>query len=321
MDGYRFHQYFGMTREQFALILYLVEPHIAKENTQLGDAISAHQRLSICIRCWDTRTGYNKEVQSFQGHEALANVFTSIDVNSDDRLVCAGTEAADHDVNILFWDRRKTTLLGCYSESHQDDITQVCFHPAKPNCLGTCSTDGLVCVFDINKTSEDDALMLTLNAESSVDRIGWCGSEVSSVYCLTDIGTFHIWDSQEGDSLQSRSDIKESLLEDCSVDYLVDCVPVNSESSPLLVAGTNSGVVRILDLSHNDIKTVTSLSGGHRDKIRCCHWNSQSERLVTGGEDSLLCQWSLSEGAQTEKTPNENKMKAKKKTPKRGTPY
>ena len=45
---------------------------------------------------------------------------------------------------------------------------QVRFHPSQPDTLATGSTDGLVCVFDISQTSEDDAISWTFNAESSV---------------------------------------------------------------------------------------------------------------------------------------------------------
>ena len=47
-------------------------------------------------------------------------------------------------------------------------VFQVKFHPTKPASLATGSTDGLVCVFDISQSSEEDALVTTLNSESSV---------------------------------------------------------------------------------------------------------------------------------------------------------
>lgn len=45
---------------------------------------------------------------------------------------------------------------------------QVEFHPTKADSLATGSTDGLVCVFDIGKNNEQDALVTTLNSESTV---------------------------------------------------------------------------------------------------------------------------------------------------------
>ena len=47
-------------------------------------------------------------------------------------------------------------------------LFQVKFHPTSANRLASGSTDGLVCTFDISQTSEEDAILSTLNSESSV---------------------------------------------------------------------------------------------------------------------------------------------------------
>ena len=47
-------------------------------------------------------------------------------------------------------------------------LFQVKFHPQRRDILASGSTDGLVCLFDISKPSEDEALYGTLNSESSV---------------------------------------------------------------------------------------------------------------------------------------------------------
>ena len=50
LDGERFQQYFRMSREQFKMLLYLVEGDIGKMDKQLRISISPRQRLTICIR-------------------------------------------------------------------------------------------------------------------------------------------------------------------------------------------------------------------------------------------------------------------------------
>ena len=50
LDEERFYQYFRMSKDQFKLILDLVEPHITKTDTQLRDSITPRERLAICIR-------------------------------------------------------------------------------------------------------------------------------------------------------------------------------------------------------------------------------------------------------------------------------
>lgn len=97
----------------------------------------------------------------------------SLDVSLGDQLVCAGTELVGEDSFVLFWDARmvggeRGKLLGAYWESHSDDVTAVRFHPEKFNFLVTGSTDGLLNIFNLLEPSEDDALLYSLNTESSV---------------------------------------------------------------------------------------------------------------------------------------------------------
>ena len=60
------------------------------------------------------------------------------------------------------------------------NFTQVCFHPDNADRLATGSTDGLVCIFDISQTSEDDALSLVLNS-------------CSTVVCMFTVTTLSFW--------------------------------------------------------------------------------------------------------------------------------
>ena len=48
------------------------------------------------------------------------------------------------------------------------DLFQIKFHPTGRHKVATGSMDGLVCVFDLQQSSESDALEETLNAESGV---------------------------------------------------------------------------------------------------------------------------------------------------------
>lgn len=47
-------------------------------------------------------------------------------------------------------------------------MVQVTFHPHLENFMASGSTDGLLSVFDIAQTSEDDALLSTFNTEATV---------------------------------------------------------------------------------------------------------------------------------------------------------
>lgn len=266
------------------------------------------------IKCWDIRTDLKKPVTVLEGYEESNNVFTSFDISCNDRVICAGCaqDKKSEDVHMLFWDRRCNELMGCYSDSHQDDITQVCFHPTETDTLSTGSTDGLVCVFDISQPTEDDAITLTLNSESSVSKIGWHGN---NLYCVTHIDTFYLWDTKKEEDLLTLTDIKESLQGKESIDYLVDGLVVNNKLH--LIAGTHSGFLRILDVSSEVPPVVQSLSGGHTATVRCCHW--QNNMLVSGGEDSMLCLWSQQKPTRPQQP--KSKLKMKKSISRKSQPY
>uniref|UniRef100_A0A0B7ASG4 WD repeat-containing protein 89 n=1 Tax=Arion vulgaris TaxID=1028688 RepID=A0A0B7ASG4_9EUPU len=252
------------------------------------------------IRCWDTRTSTTKEVKLFQAPPAVTSEFLSLDVSHSDLLLCAGTEMVDNDSYLLFWDNRQNSLLGCYSECHQDDVTQVCFQPGSDRNLASGSADGLVCIFDLAETSEDDALQITANAESDVSRVGWCGGQngTDCVYCVTSDNSFRVWDAQEGDNCCTVSNLSE-VYEGGAVDYIVDCIPEltacsNNRSTAVLLTGSYSGHLRLLSCTDQDnVKcTLSSLDAGHTATVRCSHWDSKTQTLLTGGEDSQVCLWS-----------------------------
>ena len=64
-------------------------------------------------------------------------------------------------------------MLGGYWDSYGDDVTSVKFHGTDASKLATGGTDGLINVFDISRDNEDDALLTTLNSESSIRNLIW----------------------------------------------------------------------------------------------------------------------------------------------------
>ncbi len=112
------------------------------------------------VLVWDTRT---PQQETFQLNGcADEHQFLSVTCNNEDLLVAAGTELkGDENVAIAFWDLRapiNKQLLGYYTESHSDDIIHVEFSRMNTTKLISGSTDGLVCLYDVSKSNEDDAL-------------------------------------------------------------------------------------------------------------------------------------------------------------------
>ncbi|XP_072194589.1 WD repeat-containing protein 89 isoform X3 [Excalfactoria chinensis] len=255
------------------------------------------------VKCWDIRLATQKAVQVFSGYPS--NVFISFDINCSDLVICAGTEKVETDTFLVFWDARGSTdcasttrePLGVYSESHNDDVTKICFHPAKPSLVVSGSTDGLVNVFDINKDNEDDALISTCNSDSSVSFIGWSGKGYEQIYCTTHDEGFCWWDLAQLDTeepimLLRVLDARDSVcIENGSLNYLVGGMYHEKADRLFLIGGTATGDVHLISCSAAGLSLVGTLPGGHSATVRSFCWNLEEESLLTGGEDAQLLLW------------------------------
>ncbi|NXA75735.1 WDR89 protein, partial [Thryothorus ludovicianus] len=255
------------------------------------------------VQCWDVRSATQEPVQVFSGYPS--NVFISFDVSCSDLIVCAGTEKEEKDTFLVFWDARGVTdcasatkePLGVYSESHNDDITKIRFHPLKPNLLASGSTDGLVNVFDINKDNEDDALIATCNSESSVSSLGWSGQDYKQVYCVTHDEGFCWWDmaqldTEEPITLLHVLDVRESVCaENHGLHYLVGGLYHEEAGKLFLVGGTSTGNIHLISCGTDGLSLVGTLCGGHSATVRSFCWSPTDQALLTGGEDAQLLLW------------------------------
>lgn len=190
-----------------------------------------------------------------------------LDVNANDRLLAAGSERVGSDAFLLFFDTRQQKTLGSYWESHSDDITQVRFHPQRPDTLASGSTDGLINVYDLQQATEDDALEQCMNTESSVARLQWHTSGRPQVAgdattddrkdqttkqsqtdrdllsCITHVNDLHLYDVAEQDQVYAQdrdamtAHMRRSAAGDCHV------VGVHSTERPgsmLVLTGSNT---------------------------------------------------------------------------------
>ncbi|KAM9556723.1 WD repeat-containing protein 89 isoform 1-T1 [Guaruba guarouba] len=255
------------------------------------------------VKCWDIRLSTQKAVQVFHGYPS--NILISFDINCSDTILCAGTEKVEKDTFLVFWDARgiadcastSKEPLGVYSESHNDDITKICFHPIKPNLVVSGSTDGLVNVFDINKDNEDDALISTCNSDSSVSFIGWSGKDYKQVYCVTHDEGFCWWDIAQLDTedpitLLHVVDVREAIRpENDSLHYLVGGLYHEKADKLFLIGGTSRGNIHLMRCSADGLSLVGTLCRGHSAPVRSFCWNLTDESLLTGGEDAQLLLW------------------------------
>lgn len=251
------------------------------------------------VKLWDARVSGTGAAQEYNGYPS--NVFISFDVSCNDLIVCAGTEKVDEDAFLVFWDGRyvpnteSKEPLGAYSESHNDDVTQVRFHPTNPSLVATGSTDGLVNVFDLNESNEDDALSSTCNSDSSVNVIGWAGSDYKQVYCLTHDEGFVWWDlaqvdTEEPITLCKVEDMRE-YVSGCSMDYLISGVYREKQNTLLLLGGSHNGDISVLNCDLGKVTHVKTLTGGHTGTVRAVYWCGGDDTVITGGEDAQLLVW------------------------------
>ncbi|XP_043930328.1 WD repeat-containing protein 89 [Protopterus annectens] len=254
------------------------------------------------VKCWDIRSSSLEAVQIFNGYPS--NVFTSFDISCNDIVICAGTEKVEEDSFMVFWDSRfcsNTDLskdpLGVYSESHSDDITQICFHPTKPDVVVSGSTDGLVNIFDISIDNEDDALLATCNSDSSVSFVNWCGEDYRQICCLTHSEGLVWWnlahiDTEDPITLLQVRDAREAVhIDNGNIDYLIGSVYHEKAERLFVLAGTFTGKLHLINSSTEGLTYVCSLKDGHSAMIRSFHWNQENNTLLTAGEDAQLLLW------------------------------
>lgn len=237
---------------------------------------------------------------------------TCFDFNSDYSHLVAGTELCeDKRVYIYLWDIRKPALIvNSYSESHTEDITDLCFHPKQRNLLASGSCDQLINIFDTNHTEEDEALVTTLNIENAVDKIYWTQSNDNQLICLTQEECIQLWHCEEVVPKLSFS----ALSPDSKFDYAIDVLP-----NDLVCVGDKSGSVLLFDINSNDSKNVNEiqfkghLSKGHNQMVRTVCSASSDSVIYSGAEDGLICVWDQLESTDTLLNKSQSKTKNKMK--------
>ncbi|KAG8192187.1 hypothetical protein JTE90_009951 [Oedothorax gibbosus] len=215
--------------------------------------------LDGTILVWDTRSGKTPVSTFLDESDGDPKPILCFDFNVDEKFICGGTELIREDSFIIFWDIRFATNVGGYWNSHTEEITDVQFHSTSNSGLASSSVDGLINIFDLSQSTEDDALVNTLNVETSIT------SPTLTVM---------------------REDLSEKYKED--VDFLIDTFCV--ENSLYLASGSNVGCVQLYCQKENGLKQISALEDGHTDIVRTIS-PCQTGILITGGEDGQLCTW------------------------------
>ncbi|KAI1003226.1 hypothetical protein K3495_g4976 [Podosphaera aphanis] len=122
------------------------------------------------INIWDVRGGRSNDSGCLAGQVRADDNSAILSVASCSPFgLAGGSELSNHQASIFLWDLRKLgTPLVKYEESHSDDITELQTHPVRSDILLSGSIDGLLNIFNINITDEDEALHQTINHGASI---------------------------------------------------------------------------------------------------------------------------------------------------------
>lgn len=131
----------------------------------------------------------------------------SFDINCTNTQLAAGTEQVRTDAYIYFYDIRAVSELCRFEECHSDDVTQIKYHPTQNTAMISGSTDGLLCLYNLETFDEDDALYQVIK-EDSISQIGYFGAANEFIYCSTHIETLSLWAFQDSNSIKSFGDVR-----------------------------------------------------------------------------------------------------------------
>ncbi|KAF5292381.1 hypothetical protein FQA39_LY03415 [Lamprigera yunnana] len=250
------------------------------------------------VKLWDLRNPDNYVLQFSENKPDDVKRFASFDVASNNRLLCASTELHKGDAFILFWDIRNVNLMGGYWESHSDTITQVKFDPNNVNKLISGSLDGLINLYDLKYTSEDESLMDCFNTESPIDYLQWFDRKGKDcISCFTSLGNVQLWSTDDVEPYANfhRAEIAKAMnLKSEAHCYIISAHKQKGEEL-LVLAGSkyrNGEYVKCLYTNNKKLESLCSLNGNNQ-LIRSSMYNPYyfilAEQLKNTCKNCVYC--------------------------------
>ncbi|KAF7117077.1 hypothetical protein CNMCM5793_005761 [Aspergillus hiratsukae] len=288
------------------------------------------------VKLWDLRGGKGSAVAEMEtGELALLELdlslwviyrnapLLSVACCAETNTVVAGTELVSSQAVVAFWDIRSpgATRLQ-YVESHNDDVTELQYHPVRNNILLSGSTDGLVNIYDTTITDEDDALVQVIN-HGSVHHAGFLGER--TIFALS---------HDEDFSVHPATDPDEQAEEPKPIQFGDLRQPLNCEYIAQLCTGSQAAYIaaghkpeKRLDLVplipdpwRFDQANIWRLPGAHGEEVvRSIYVDEQSHSVFTGGEDGFVRAWKAVDEDESPAKPS--RPKEKKREKERFRPY
>lgn len=241
------------------------------------------------IRIWDFReSNVNKPVLEFTYKSEVP--ILSIDTKSN--FVAAGTELVGVDAGVHIWDiRNLSKTFVSYIDSHNDDVTDVKFHPTDNNALLSGSTDGLVNVYNCSIQDEDDAVYQTINHGASIHSMGFLSEK--RIFALSHMETFSIYQVADPDENVPEpkpiefGDVREAW----GCEYVIDMFP-----SYIGAGNYEKQNFKLIPFANEqpDISNVIEFEGGHGEEVvRSLFIDDARNKVYSAGEDGVVRLWSV----------------------------
>ncbi|KAI9932071.1 hypothetical protein ASPWEDRAFT_154529 [Aspergillus wentii DTO 134E9] len=280
------------------------------------------------VKVWDLRSGKGSPVVEM---EAAKNApVLSVACCPQTNSVVAGTELLSSQAIVAFWDIRSPDHPRLqYVESHNDDVTELQYHPTRNNILLSGSTDGLVNIYDTTIEDEDDALVQVIN-HGSVHHAGFLSE--NTIYALSHDEDFSVHPATDPDDETQEPDPVQfgDLREPLACEYIAQlCI---GSQGPYIAAGNK--IDKRLDLIpllsspswQLDQNNLWRLPGAHGDEVvRSVYLDEQSKSVFTGGEDGFVRVWKPEDGeggdVQMDTSSTKGIRKEKKREKERFKPY
>lgn len=242
-----------------------------------------------------------------------------ISMGFDGKIAAVGSSKG----KIHFYDiREKRGILGTYSQAHTNEVTRVRFQSfatqsSDSNCTSKTTTstlvsgseDGLACVFDTSKTTEESAITNILTVQSPIRDVGFFGPNSEAIYCLTGSESLQLYHKDDANCRKDFGNTREYLNNQLvrygqnvattsassssvhPIEYLVDCHWDFARQELLMLAGSSKGDGAVFQVDEQQISPLHCLRGGHRGVIRAWSYNSNRSSFFTVGEDARMCEW------------------------------
>ncbi|KAL2056679.1 hypothetical protein ABVK25_003073 [Lepraria finkii] len=265
----------------------------ASENDTKGFLTAGRDAV---VRSWDLRSGRSTlELSDGSNTPCLS-------LCNDDHFVVIGTELSHSQASVILWDNRSPSKpVRQYVESHNDDITELQFHPHSRGTLLSGSTDGLVNVYDIDHSDEDDALSQVANHGSSIHHAGFLSN--SQFFALSHDETFSIYqlESPDNPAPDMIPQVFGNLRPKLECEYVVDIIPHFGSGEAILGAGSHSKhhldliPLQYADNWSFDQNITIRLPDAHGEEIvRSMLINHDAQTIFTAGEGGLIRAWRTS---------------------------